>query len=174
MNKVNVGLGGISRNTDDGVSKDGMCSELINARPKNGSIEPVGRPILERQFAEGKSPVFVHKNGTYEHLISYANDIVLFDSDKVDGQWVVKNTAFAQIPGVKQIQSVGNILGSWRTGESIHSSIFIGGKYTILVIRFRNRRSVFLVLKKKLPTRMIYRVIWSRQFVFRMSGALQH
>ena len=48
MNKVNVGLGGISRNTDDGVSKDGMCSELINARPKNGSIEPVGRPILER------------------------------------------------------------------------------------------------------------------------------
>ena len=51
MNKVNVGLGGISRNTDDGVSKDGMCSELINARPKNGSIEPVGRPILERQFA---------------------------------------------------------------------------------------------------------------------------
>lgn len=110
MNKVNVGLGGISRNTDDGVSKDGMCSELINARPKNGSIEPVGRPILERQFAEGKSPVFVHKNGTYEHLISYANDIVLFDSDKVDGQWVVKNTTFAQIPGVKQIQSVGNIL----------------------------------------------------------------
>ena len=79
MNKVNVGLGGISRNTDDGVSKDGMCSELINARPKNGSIEPVGRPILERQFAEGKSPVFVHKNGTYEHLISYANDIVLFE-----------------------------------------------------------------------------------------------
>lgn len=27
----------------------------------NGSIEPVVRPILERQFAEGKSPVFVHK-----------------------------------------------------------------------------------------------------------------
>ena len=131
MNKVNVGLGGISRNTDDGVSKDGMCSELINARPKNGSIEPVGRPILERQFAEGKSPVFVHKNGTYEHLISYANDIVLFDSDKVDGQWVVKNTAFAQIPGVKQIQSVGNIL-VMATGESIHYAIFIGGEYTYL------------------------------------------
>ena len=131
MNKVNVGLGGISRNTDDGVSKDGMCSELINARPKNGSIEPVGRPILERQFAEGISPVFVHKNGTYEHLISYANDIVLFDSDKVDGQWVVKNTAFAQIPGVKQIQSVGNIL-VMATGESIHYAIFIGGEYTYL------------------------------------------
>lgn len=131
MNKVNVGLGGISRNTDDGVSKDGMCSELINARPKNGSIEPVGRPILERQFAEGKSPVFVHKNGTYEHLISYANDIVLFDSDKVDGQWVVKNTAFAQISGVKQIQSVGNIL-VMATGESIHYAIFIGGEYTYL------------------------------------------
>lgn len=131
MNKVNVGLGGISRNTDDGVSKDGMCSELINARPKNGSIEPVGRPILERQFAEGKSPIFVHKNGTYEHLISYANDIVLFDSDKVAGQWVIKNTAFAQIPGVKQIQSVGNIL-VMATGESIHYAIFIGGKYTYL------------------------------------------
>ena len=108
-----------------------MCSELINARPKNGSIEPVGRPILERQFAEGKSPVFVHKNGTYEHLISYANDIVLFDSDKVDGQWIVKNTAFAQIPGVKQIQSVGNIL-VMATGESIHYAIFIGGEYTYL------------------------------------------
>ena len=131
MNKINVGFGGISRNTDDGVSKDGMCSELINARPKNGSIEPVGRPILERQFAEGKSPVFVHKNGMYEHLISYANDIVLFDSDKVAGQWVIKNTAFAQIPGVKQIQSVGNIL-VMATGESIHYAIFIGGEYTYL------------------------------------------
>lgn len=73
----------------------------------------------------------MHKNGTYEHLISYANDIVLFDSDKVDGQWVVKNTAFAQIPGVKQIQSVGNIL-VMATGESIHYAIFIGGEYTYL------------------------------------------
>lgn len=64
-------------------------------------------------------------------MISYANDIVLFDSDKVDGQWVVKNTAFAQIPGVKQIQSVGNIL-VMATGESIHYAIFIGGEYTYL------------------------------------------
>lgn len=64
-------------------------------------------------------------------MISYANDIVLFDSDKVDGQWVVKNTTFAQIPGVKQIQSVGNIL-VMATGESIHYAIFIGGEYTYL------------------------------------------
>lgn len=49
----------------------------------------------------------------------------------MDGQWVVKNTAFAQIPGVKQIQSVGNIL-VMATGESIHYAIFIGGEYTYL------------------------------------------
>lgn len=148
MNKVNVGLGGISRNTDDGVSKDGMCSELINARPKNGSIEPVGRPILERQFAEGKSPVFVHKNGTYEHLISYANDIVLFDSDKVAGQWVIKNIAFAQIPGVKQIQSVGNIL-VMATDESIHYAIFIGGEYTYLGDRIPEPSIRFSCIKEE-------------------------
>lgn len=64
-------------------------------------------------------------------MISYANDIVLFDSDKVAGQWVIKNIAFAQIPGVKQIQSVGNIL-VMATDESIHYAIFIGGEYTYL------------------------------------------
>lgn len=91
----------------------------------------------------------------------------------MDGQWVVKNTAFAQIPGVKQIQSVGNIL-VMATGESIHYAIFIGGEYTYLGDQIPEPSIRFLVLKKKLPTRMIYRVIWSRQFVFRMSGALQH
>ena len=53
--KTNIPIFGITRNTDDGVCKDGECLELINARIKNGSLEPIGKPIQEKIFTDGSS-----------------------------------------------------------------------------------------------------------------------
>lgn len=131
MTKVTIPLSGISRNTDDSISQDGRCMELINARPYNGSIEPVGRPILEKQFTEGKSPVFLHKNGSYEHVISYFNNAVVFDCVRENGGYTTKNIAICSLPGMKQISSVGNIL-CMSTDESIYYAIFADGAYKYL------------------------------------------
>lgn len=131
MTKVTIPLSGISRNTDDSISQDGQCMELINARPHNGAIEPVGRPILEKQFTEGKTPIYLHKNGSYEHVISYFNNAVVFDSVRENGTYTTKNIAICNLPGLKQINSVGNTL-CMSTDESIYYAIFADGKYKYL------------------------------------------
>ena len=65
--KKNVTLSGITRHTDDQISQDGECMELINARVKNGSIVPVGKPIQRSTHAF--KPVHIHKNSNYENVI---------------------------------------------------------------------------------------------------------
>lgn len=59
-NKINIPFSGITRNTDDGTCKDGECMELINARVKNGSIEPIGNPILLKEFGEEYKKGYYH------------------------------------------------------------------------------------------------------------------
>lgn len=131
MNKLTVPFKGIERGTDDSLSQDGSCLELINARIKNGSIEPVGRPILEQAFAGGKMPVFIHKNNSYEHVISYLDGNVIFDCTRENGKYTVKDVTICTLQALKQIESIGNIL-VMATGESIHYAIFIGEEYRYL------------------------------------------
>ena len=63
MNRINVPFGGITRSSDDGVSRDGMSAELINMRVGNGRLEVCDKPILERGFASGARPVYTHVAG---------------------------------------------------------------------------------------------------------------
>ena len=133
MTKVTIPLSGISRNTDDSISQDGQCMELINARPHNGAIEPVGQPILEKQFTEGKTPIYLHKNGSYEHVITYdeSNGYLVYDSDRVNDKYVTKNQLIYNILNVNQLQNIGNTL-IIITAESIHYALFTGDSYKYL------------------------------------------
>ncbi len=70
MKKINIPLLGITRNTDDGISTDGECMELINARVKNGSISPIGRPILIKQNID-IHPVYMHEEVTSDFSINH-------------------------------------------------------------------------------------------------------
>lgn len=65
--KKNIIFSGITRHTDDQISPDGECMELINARVKNGSITPIGKPIQVSTHAH--KPVYIHKNSNYENII---------------------------------------------------------------------------------------------------------
>lgn len=46
METIKIPFTGINRSIDEGISTDGQCMELINARIKNGSVEPIGNPVL--------------------------------------------------------------------------------------------------------------------------------
>lgn len=129
MNKASTSLLGLTRHTDNGISGDGECLELINARVSNGSIEPVGRPILERTFS--KTPIFIHKNGEYEHYITYSGNKVYYQCDKKDGEYIEKNILVCTLSGLEKIQSIGNIL-ILSADSSISYAIFIEGEYKYL------------------------------------------
>ena len=65
--KKNIIFSGITRHTDDQISQDGECMELINARVKNGSITPIGKPI--QVSTHTYKPIYIHKNSNYENII---------------------------------------------------------------------------------------------------------
>lgn len=62
MQNVKVQFKGITRNTDDGMCSDGECMELINAHLENGSIEPIGKPILLKGLQRAYKKIYYHTN----------------------------------------------------------------------------------------------------------------
>lgn len=70
--KKNIIFSGITRHTDDQISQDGECMELINARVKNGSITPIGKPIQVSTHVH--RPIYIHKNGDYENVITLSGE----------------------------------------------------------------------------------------------------
>ncbi|WP_099465570.1 hypothetical protein [Parabacteroides provencensis] len=112
MKKLSIQISGISRNTDDSISKDGECIELINARVKNGSISPTGKPIQEIAFPSNHKPVYIHVNSGYEHYISYdsINEKLYFDYKKENGKYISIMCPICSIASLQKIESIGNTL----------------------------------------------------------------
>ena len=69
MQRATISFKGINRSSDLGISPDGQCMELINAKISGESIVPVGKPILEHGNFYA-TPEFIHVNNNYEHVIS--------------------------------------------------------------------------------------------------------
>lgn len=150
MNKVNVGIGGINRNVDDGISTDGLSAELINMRVKNGSLEPVGTSILLQQFA--RKPVYVHKNAGYEHYICYNGNTLSYDYKREDGEFIAIGRTICQVPDLVRVEAIGNIL-IIVTGSDIQYAIYknnvyshIGSKPALPVLKFTKK---YNIVKKK-------------------------
>lgn len=133
MKKITIPLSGISRNTDDTISTDGDCIELINARVKNGSISPVGRPILEKASSLGRVPIFIHKSSNYEHFLSYnkQEEKLYFEFSKENNQYINVNTFICNAPGLVCVENTGNMI-SIITNTNILYALFINGKYKSL------------------------------------------
>lgn len=133
MKKITIPFSGITRNTDDTISSDGECMELINARVKNGSISPVGKPILEKSFLSNRSPIYIHKNGIYEHLITYENNCnLIYEANcSKEDSYVSVNTPICSISDITSIESIGNTL-IILTSTSIHYALFSNTEYLYL------------------------------------------
>lgn len=146
MKKVNVTLGGINRSMDDGVSNDGLMAELINMRIKDGSLRPVGRPRLMKQFS--RKPVYIHKNAGYEHYITVSGSNVYYDYYKDGDSFVSAGYVIGSFSGdLLSVESVGNMLVVistmdmyyyiWKSG----SYSFIGSRPDLPVFRLRKNTS---------------------------------
>jgi len=136
MKKITVPFKGIIRNTDDELSSDGEMAELINARISNGSVQPVGRPILEKSLSNSQEPIFIHTNGSYEHVISYAtiNGVgrLIYDYDRsLDTYTPVNSGLSLELSGKPILESVGNTL-IIITSDNIYYALFKNGEYKVL------------------------------------------
>lgn len=111
MKKITIPFSGITRNTDDGISPDGECMELINARIKNGSLSPIGKPILEITFPNGRKPIYIHQNSGYTHFLSYSESNILYHEYNKDSEgYHPIGELICEIPGLINIESLGNTL----------------------------------------------------------------
>lgn len=142
MKKVNITLSGMNRSVDDGVSSDGQSAELINMRIKDGSLRPVGRPRLLKQFS--RKPVYIHKNAGYEHYITVSGGSIYYDCDKAGDTFTSTGYVIGSFSGdLVSIESVGNILVVMSTKDMYYyiwkggSYSFIGNKPSLPVIRLR-------------------------------------
>lgn len=81
MKKITVPLSGITRNTDDTISTDGDCMELINVRIKNGSALPVGKPVLLKSFGGAYISGFYHSLAKRYVFIKENGSIVAYDEN---------------------------------------------------------------------------------------------
>lgn len=125
--KINIPFSGITRNTDDGTCTDGECMELINARIKNGSVEPVGRPITMKSFDEEYTEGFYHSLAK-KYLFIKKNDATLvFYDENFDNRGVLS----PDVSGVSDIQFIGNTVCA-MTSSGIHYLLFKEGDYAYL------------------------------------------
>lgn len=105
METIKIPFTGINRSIDDGMSADGQCMELINARIKNGTAEPIGRPIVlgaipvevDRMYWHSNAKKYVGVNTTSGKLYSINEDLSSY-------------TTIAQVEGIKDIAFLGNVL----------------------------------------------------------------
>lgn len=132
MKKNIIPITGISRNTDDTICNEGECIELINARVKNGSISPVGRPILEVAFPSNRKPIYIHSNSNFNHYISYNEETgeIYYEYDKSDSYNQI-GEYICTIKNLTAIESIGNTLIFVNNG-SIYYSLFMDGSYSYL------------------------------------------
>lgn len=130
MKKITIPLSGITRSTDDGISKDGECMELINVRVKNGSLSPMGRPIQGKIFPGGRKPVYIHQNAGYTHYLSYSESagILYHEYNKVGEEYIPVGASICEVPDLINVESIGNTL-IVLTPTGIKYLIFLEGTY---------------------------------------------
>lgn len=125
MENVKIQFKGITRNTDDGMCQDGECMELINAHLENGSIEPIGKPILLKGLQRAYKKIYYHTNA--KKYIGMDTDGKLYEisedsttEEVLAGDLVAKDIAF-----------IGNTI-SVSTSNGLRYVLFKQGEYKYL------------------------------------------
>ena len=112
MEQINLIFKGETHSPPSGISTDGDCSHVVNLRYKDGAWRPIGFPeTLYVPADESRKIIFVHKNESYEHYISYDGASVYYECYEDDG--VLQATGFykfADLPGLIKVESCGNTL----------------------------------------------------------------
>lgn len=127
METVKIPFSGINRSIDEGISADGQCMELINARIKNGSVEPIGKPVLLSELAIETSKLFYHTMANRYIAISKEGIVYSLNED-----YTIDEQLSSNLNGiVENIEFIGKI-ACVLTTKGIRYMIFSDGSYGYL------------------------------------------
>lgn len=105
METVKIPFSGINRSIDEGMSTDGQCMELINARIKNGAVEPIGKPISVHEIANAKK-VFYHTLAKKILVLNEDGRIQALNEDYSHFEWLSTSLTGK----VNDIAFIGNVV----------------------------------------------------------------
>jgi hypothetical protein len=129
MKKTITRFAGITRHTDDTVSNDGECSELINLRVKNGLLQPVAPPKEVLVLPNVYERIFKHTGSAYENYICYKSGVLeAFLGSSNSLRPLLQGSDIASIKGIR---ATGNILQILTETDIIHF-LFKNGEYVHL------------------------------------------
>lgn len=131
MEQKLVSFTGITRNTDDTISNDGECRDLLNLRIENGALRPVPPPSLKDKLEKKYTLVFRHIGASYANYIC-VNDYEI-DAYLVEGGIYKMETLPRADNSIKvnDIQVIGNTLAV-ITEIGIEYYLFKNKKYKYL------------------------------------------
>ena len=105
MEQKKIPFKGINRCFDDGISQDGYCMELINARIRNGSIEPMGKPTIVKEGLSNVEKVYFHTQANRALTISSNGSVDVYSYDLSE----YLNPLSSDLTGTKRIEFIGNV-----------------------------------------------------------------
>ena len=102
-----VQFSGINRDIDEGISSDGQCMELINARISHGSVEPIGRPIpIAVLGIEGVKGMYWHAMAG-RYIVTTDKSVYSVEIDEANHATTATN--ITGVEGVTDVQFVGYV-----------------------------------------------------------------
>lgn len=125
MQNVKIQFKGITRNTDDGMCQDGESMELINAHVNNGSIEPIGKPILKAYTQRAYKNVYYHANASRYIGVTDSGQMYEIAED------FSEETIMSPDVKAKAVSFIGNTIAV-STDSGMKYFLFKQGSYTYL------------------------------------------
>lgn len=126
MEKISIRFNGITRDTDDGVCNDGDMMELINARIRNGCVEPVGKPIQVAGLSRAYTKIYWHPSA--KRYIGITSEGRLYE---MDGSFSSESPMAGDCLSVYSVGIIGYTVAV-MTAQGIRYFIFRGGSYVYL------------------------------------------
>lgn len=127
METIKIPFTGINRSIDEGMSTDGQCMELINARIKNGTIEPIGKPLLLSQLPISNVISLFFHPVAQKYIATSANGTIY----SLNMDFTIDEQLSVDLSGTTRIEFIGNIACFFLKSE-IKYCIFNGESYNYL------------------------------------------
>lgn len=125
-----IQIKGMTRNTPDYICQDGETSEIINAIINEGAIQPIVPPKHIYTLPNGRKIAYVHRNKSYENLISYDDNKLYFEAKQSGDTYISVSQEICDITELKQINSIGNVIIA--ISDKTYYILFKNGAYSFI------------------------------------------
>lgn len=125
MQKLNVPFTGIVRNVDEGLATDGQSMELINARIKNGAVEPISVPVFKHSLPQRGARYYWHELA--KRYIAIGGDTPCSVTD--DG--VTDQYLSPDVSAATNVEFMGNV-AVFLSDDAIRYALWDGTSYKYL------------------------------------------